>query len=74
MKKPNVKQVVHDYLMADIEGVPRLKRLLQRGWSTTKLCDDFRRPIWENCLTLGINKSLERQTEESILLEGCGRL
>lgn len=66
MKKPNVKQVVHDYLMADIEGVPRLKRLLQRGWSTTKLCDDFRRPIWENCLTLGINKSLERQTEEVI--------
>jgi len=56
----NLKEIVGDYIR------PRLRRQLQAGWSTTKICDDARRSIWERCLTAGINKSIKAQTSELI--------
>jgi hypothetical protein len=56
----NLKEIVSDYIR------PRLRRQLKRGWSTTKICDDARRAIWESCLEFSLSKSIEAQTAELI--------
>jgi hypothetical protein len=54
----NLKEIVDDYIR------PRLRRQLENGWSTTKICDDARRSIWERCL--GMGKTIKAQTSELI--------
>ena len=56
-----LREVVRDYL-----NTTRLCRMFRDGWDITNICDDSRAPIWETCLTEGLDKSIEKQTSEVI--------